>query len=499
MNLFDILPERFFSVLASPLRRHYAEVLFRIYDKYRHITLGIPREAVVQETMNYLSQVQSEQLQHDLAEEEISIHENPRVTAGAFLRKLEAAGWIHVEMSTRFEEFVNLSDHAIQILDVLAAIRDQRPLEYEGYVYATYRVLDGARGPRRAENGAMAIRQAHEHTERLVRNLKLLNHNIRRYIQRLVEQSRPRDVLELTLDGYKQEILDRSYLQLKTSDNVSRYRPRILRYVNEWLAHPEWLRQAALVQVGAGREDEAEALVAQMREALAFIRESYQEVDALLDEIDRKNSRYIAVAVNHIHVMLNSAQDSEGQLTRLVRFLGEQLASEESRKDDLLPPEMESLFSLYPQAFLDVHSLQTPRRMARRHRPETVAVQVDRARRDRARQRFAERAARRLSRQKVYAYVEQVMGERQEARAADFPLRNLREFIFLIAVGLYGGERSAPYAVEWKNGEVEAGAFHFPEMVVRRKEARTDERDGRPERHRRGRRPGARAGLRRVD
>jgi len=484
MGLFEIVPDSFFTVLASPLRRHYAEVLFAIYDKYRHITLGIPREAVVQEIVDYINKetATGDGAAGSILDEEDddgtggtgdrAASENPRAVAARFLRRLEKSGWIHVEVNQRFEEFVNLTDTAIQVLDALAKVRERQSLEYEGYVYTTYRLLeDVSTNPAAREKGHLILQQAYELTDRLVRNLKLLNHNIRIYINRLLEQKHPKDILELTLEGYKREILDQNYLQLKTSDNVSRYRPRILLRVNEWLNNGEWLAAAAAAQARGPRSTDQATAEAELRHRLLFIRRSYLEVDDILEEIDRKNSRYISVAVNHLQLTLTSTANTVGQLSRLITFLGAELAAQEGKKGEKpLPLGLERLFSLYPQSFIDVYSLYTPRAVVNRHTAPRLPEVTDESERAKARREFAQRAARRLSRDKVYAYVDRIIGPATSKLASEFPLSGLEDFIYLIAAALYSSDRSAPYTVHWQGERKDVDGFEFPEMVIRRKE-----------------------------
>lgn len=54
MNLFSIIPDRFFSVLASPLKEHYAGILFKIYDQYLLTSLGMERDLVVDVIVDYI-------------------------------------------------------------------------------------------------------------------------------------------------------------------------------------------------------------------------------------------------------------------------------------------------------------------------------------------------------------------------------------------------------------------------------------------------------------
>ena len=54
-GVFSVLPENFFSPLASVNREHYAALLALYYRLFQENTRGIERELVIREFMNYLA------------------------------------------------------------------------------------------------------------------------------------------------------------------------------------------------------------------------------------------------------------------------------------------------------------------------------------------------------------------------------------------------------------------------------------------------------------
>lgn len=95
MNLFDILPENFFSILASPNRKIYINALFVIREAFAQ-EMSIPREGIA---IDIASKMEDEllQMQEDDDQEE-KIENSLSERAYYILRKLKWAGWIETEI-----------------------------------------------------------------------------------------------------------------------------------------------------------------------------------------------------------------------------------------------------------------------------------------------------------------------------------------------------------------------------------------------------------------
>lgn len=480
LNLFAVIPEKFFSVLASPLKEDYANILFRIFHQYRLTNFGLSREVLLDIIIDYLEEkAEDEQftrlLDESVWEESLDLGSSPRDRASFVLRKLEETGWITRETLVNYEEYINLTDYAIQILDLLDKIRKNHRAEYQGYVFATYTLLYTEEASRQ---GALALEKAYEQTDALLNGLKALSHNIKRYIERVQDELDPKAILRLHFEDYKAEILDRSYHRLKTSDNVSRYRPKIVDRINQWYNDENWVQEAAVQEVQRRRQ--GELTIEEARELiygrLDFIRQTYLNLDQLLEEIDRRNSQYASASLLQIQYRLNSSQNLEGQILSLLQYLAKLRTEQAARGDDDLPEAMNGLFSLYSQSYLDEKSLYTPRRAARQHQPAEVveAVTVD----ERVRtQRVAElqaRLAEKLTRDKINRYVLEKLGEREMIRAEELGIEAMEDYLKLIYTAVYGRSQRVDYRVEYSGPRVTAaeGAFEFKNIVIRRRKGR---------------------------
>lgn len=464
MDLFRVIPDRLFTVLASPSRAVYAHVLFLIYELHRLELYGTPREAVMDAAAAYLET-------EDVPDEELgdTVGLDARGKAGAILRRLQDTGWLEIEIRSDYQQYVNLADYAIRLLDTLDKIARQERLEYAGFVLATYVALTSAEAER---NPGLVIGKAFDQTQQLVRDLKSLHDNIKRYTEQLLKQKEPREILAMHFGDYKLDVLDRSYHRLKTTDNVSKYRPRILERIDAWLSTPTWLEATAADEVRRGRAATQEGAEQALQEQLAFIQNSYLRMDDLLDEIDRRNARYTKASLEHVRYLLSTGADVEGKLAGLLQLLGAQLRTGAAAPDDPWPGAWEGLFSLQSVQTWEETSLFTPRAARRTMRPQPLeAPAVTAGERMAAQQALRQRMAAKLTYTRIDEYVAGRLGSRQEMRASELDIQKTAEFIRLIYVAAYGQNQRVRYTVDFAGERAEGGSgrFSFKNIRIRRK------------------------------
>lgn len=475
MRLFDIVPDKLFSVLASPLKEDYAAILFKIYEQYLLTTFGIDREVLVDIIVDYIEEKQenddfSHALDDEIWEESLDNPGGARERAAFVLRKLESTGWLTVETYSDYKQYVTLNDYAIRILETLDKIRQNRQAEYQGFVFATYTLLHSSEAERQ---GNLALEKAYEQTEQLINGLKSLNHNIKRYIERVLSQKSPGEILRMHFQDYKKEIIDHSYHRLKTSDNVSRYRPRIIKKINTWLNDNAWVDRAARLDVQRQRFPDPEAAKKELYRKLDYIRQSYITMDSLLEEIDRRNAQYANASFLQLKYILNSSRNTEGQLLDILKHLAGLRTEGQMRAGDPLPQALESLYCIYTQDYLDTGSLYTARENSRNHRPEEMSLPEGpgEEQKNRRLQHYREMLARRMTREKINDYVLEKLAGRPDITAEELGIKEMEDFIKLIYIAAYSSSRLAKYRVDFKLNQriTTPEGFSFKNIRIRRK------------------------------
>ncbi|HOX91285.1 MAG TPA: DUF5716 family protein, partial [Spirochaetales bacterium] len=242
--------------------------------------------------------------------------------AARVIRLFVSAGWMSEETLPDYTRILNMCTHARPFLDVLARIEEGLKVEYESHVVSIYSMLCGDAAK---DNGHYLVLNAHGQTMALIDSLKVLSQSIREHYELLTAKTDSLDIasiLAMHYGNYATDILDGAYKRLKTSDNLSRYRPRILSHIRDFLLDNDWLnacsqkyaRTASLPVV-----ESRQRLVSMLEE----IRDSLKALDPLLEEIDRRNMLYAKSSVERVRTLLEPESTIAGRITRAAKAMRE--------------------------------------------------------------------------------------------------------------------------------------------------------------------------------
>lgn len=482
MNLFSVIPEKLFTVLSSPLKEFYSDILFLIYEQYMLTNFSIEREVIIDIISDYIDAKQDNDFINTTLEDEIwneSLQDSntARDRASFVLRRLESHGWITIETYSNYQQYINLNDYSIRILDALDKVRKNYQAEYQGYVYATYTLLYSEEANKQ---GNLALEKAYEQTEQLISGLKSLNHNIKRYTQKIYSQKKPQDILKLHFEDYKSEIIDRSYHRLKTSDNVSRYRPKIVSRISKWYNDDQWVSNAAALEVKRERFKDIDEAKKDMYRRLDFIRQSYENMDNLLDEIDRRNGQYADASFMQLKYMLNTSRNIEGQILEILKYIAELIISKESGRLDYMPEEFERIFSMYSQAFFDMDSLYKPREAARIHVPEQLDyIEINEEKKKESIERIKQKMQNRMVREKINDYVMDKLGDNDSITAQEMGVESIDDFLKLIYAAVYSRSKLVDYTIIFEGEQVETGeeGYRYKNVEIKKKRGKRKENE----------------------
>ncbi|MEJ2665341.1 MAG: DUF5716 family protein [Spirochaetia bacterium] len=252
MNLFREIPDNFFAPLAFGYREHYAKVLIVFYELFLEYHTGIEREHVISSFAEYFATVGNlsnfaEEYTDDYEQEgyiDVTSDEiNPRVIAGRFARRLIKCGWMSEEDLPDFTKVLNLTAWAKPFYEALYKVSKGTQVEYESHIVAIYSSICSEAAK---ENGHHSVLNALHHTQLLIESLKVLHQNIKNHVQSIFNRdAEVKDILHIHYDVYIKEVVDKAYNRLKTSDNLSKYRPRINHAIVEFLKDEIWLRKSS--------------------------------------------------------------------------------------------------------------------------------------------------------------------------------------------------------------------------------------------------------------
>ena len=467
-GIFSVLPASFFSPLASPNRDDYAACLLIFYRLFQESPGGVERSALVARfAERYIdsgrlpdSEENEAAASADAEETELAAEglDPARISATRTLRILVAAGWMGEETLSDFTRMITIAANAKPFFDALDLTERGGNLEYESHIVAIYSSLCGDAA---AEHGHHAVLNAHYHLNLLVDSLKVLSQKIRSHYERLLEESSGAeipDILRLHYDRYLEEVVDRSYARLKTSDNLSRYRPKITRAVNGFLADEAWMDKTASALALLRREGSEDGR-RRLSGLLEDIRDQLRALDPTLDEIDRRNMLYARSSLERIRSRLRSDGSAAGRLTAIARAVASDARMAARMKHRLHRVRWIGKESRYRRWFRD-NAL--PRLDAR------PAADADALARAEAELRL--RIERQLSAERIAAWLDERVSSDGFARADDLAVDG-DSFVRILYATAYGEGRPGrfPYAVEWLEGDATAAGWTFRAHAYRRK------------------------------
>ncbi|GHV03316.1 hypothetical protein FACS189485_06150 [Spirochaetia bacterium] len=512
-GVFATLPENFFSPLAWVNREHYAALLVLFYRLFQENARGLDREQVIRAFTEYLALHRNSLADEAVetgaeagtdayfADEPDPIPEidtgtseldfgsavqpavsdssqsaplsfNDRALANRFLRRLINAGWFTEETLSDYTRVINITPWGRPFFEALARVEEGLKTEYESHVVAIYSLLCGDAV---MENGHYAVLNAHGSTQALIDSLKVLSQSIKGHYDRFTAEAASQDIggiLHLHYDLYAGEILDGAYKRLKTSDNLSRYRPRITKKVSDLLGDEQWLNDSARKLArnnGLPQSDCRRRLETMLEE----IRDTLRAVDPLLDDIDRRNMLYARSSIERVKALLEPDSTLAGKLGALVKEIyngktalvseAAGAADEEQYLYQMLAHRMHRIRTFAPESMYHRY-----KRDAADFTPEKVAE--DREALDKAEEEFRIRMQRQLGLKRISGWLDEQGGGEKLLSSTDL-VKDESSFIHFVYSVLYADSRTIfDYAIEdTRAASVTTGGYAVPDVLLRRK------------------------------
>jgi hypothetical protein len=449
-ELFKVLPLELFRPLAAPGAPVYVGVLLTLFAATRRHNQPLSRELVIQIVSEILSDPEALSATEDVEEiDEVSGNgviedEAERVgqRSSKVLRALVRYGWLRVETQSDFTQNYTLPDYAFRLLETIEMIAANEAPPLRGMICAIHDLLQAA-----IKEGSEHIRvpEAHRQSLRLMNALKELQHNIGAHIEQVLRRLQASEILQQFFTDYRQEIVDRAYHQLRTTDHVSRFRPATLAALAQLSRNEKLLPIAHRLRDG-GEAESVESAVNQLLDQMREIRECFDGLDRLLEAIDARHSQFVNSAVRAVELQLTAGSTTSGQLHKIIsHLLSKQPATYPA---SLAPPEYHRLISIFELGLIDEQSLAPPTRAATPFVPETTMAPLLSDEEIAAAQRLTlQQLNRAVSRERLRRFAAELLGERDEMRGAEINITGPDDLPLLIYLRNYG-DGSLGYTVE---------------------------------------------------
>lgn len=448
-NFFSILPENFFNVFNGSYKIPAAECLSMLYrESSQGLSFSMDRERAVFLIKEYFENTQQE------IEDEQNNHLSASESASYLLRRFRDCGWIEEELGENYQYFIHLQDYAVEIIKTLSTLNRNYSVEYSGYISLICDALKNFK----VEKGAITLEQIYHNTEELFRKLSSLNTNIKRYIQRLLDEKLKNDltaIMNQLLDEFQTKIVDRAYYNLATKDHPEKYKGVILNKLDALYDDYDVLNMIARQYMELKDIDFTEAMNIIMTQ-LNFVMERFESIGEIMEEIDKKHAKYVSSAVSRILYLLDVHEDVEGKLNRLITAVN----------DDVV--NSEDLFDLSSVNFVSDNSLFTARTANYKIENQSVEyIELD----DSIIQYYQEKYKndQRFSKKAICKYVDNLIGESQKKQASDLLIESADDFTYLILMYMYGYSKNVDFVIEELDEVIINKGYRFRNFEVRRK------------------------------
>ncbi|GAA0785882.1 Wadjet anti-phage system protein JetA family protein [Hathewaya limosa] len=462
-HLFNVIPNNLFSPLASTNRYLYAEVIFIAYKLVQNgLSYGIDREILVDEIESLLKDRNIENLNEEIGENYLSFKDK----ANILVRKLIDYGWFYKEITDNYKEIINFNDYAVVIIDALKKIINKETLEYQGNIISIYHLLYSTENI----NNGVLLKQVFENTKEVIGALKTLNANIKKYIDNLTKKQTPEEIMEVLFKDYMINIIDKSYHRLRTSDNISKYRPKIISKLEELSYDNNFVEDAAKFFMEEENLKELEEGRDKVITIVQNIIYAFNNLDDIMEQIDSKNTKYQRVAVTRAKFLLNNSRDLVGQVKRILQFAADSYKAAEMKLTDDAIDEIMDLFTLYTHGYIDETSFYTSNEGKKSFAPKKLTLKnISKEEREKKIVQFRKKQEKKYTLEKVNKITLELLQDKSMIYAGDIKINSVEDFIKIIYIRLYGTSILAKYSIKKREDIINNDGYSYKNFEIWRK------------------------------
>lgn len=462
-NLFDVIPESFFNYLGSGSNnRIYSECLQVIYREYdREITYRISKNRVRDAIASYLLENEVDYLDDD-----IKNSKDYNAAAGIIIRRLCAkdVAWLEEDNDdATYEKQIIMTEQGVMLAEFLQALKKPEKEEFSSYVFNIYNTL------RTTEQWASdpyvnALKPVYRNAKSLSKSLKKLATYIRKIIERMVNEETLESLTENLLEYCEGDFI-KEYARLTKQQNIHIYRTYIRRQLDDMKKDQDLYE---LMVIGCAVEEdmtesEAEDKVLDMlQQTYRFLTDDY---DRLLRDIKHKINLYLQIAIGRARFIRNRESDVRGSVEQTIRYIVEEMQMLDMKSE--IPAEMNTLFSLEKNEFIDLKSLRYPKKqtsirksVANEYHPLSEEDKI-KAIREHEREAYNP-----YSKERMKSYLIKQMGKDKVMSGKHLPMKNKSDLLANLSAIAYAQENG--FIIELKEGYFETNGLIIRNFEIKK-------------------------------
>ena len=456
MQLRHEIPDTFWSLFRSVNREIYIDALLCINEEYQYNNYFLSREACIQ-VLSDMNAKKRIRLEWEENETEFDMLETP---SSRILNWLLKTGWLkRIEDYHTLVTNIVIPDYSAVFIDAFESLSSEEGEDTEVYIQNVYATLFSFQNDSRA-NLSM-LRTALVNTRRLNKVLQDMLHNMDKFFARLLDQSFYGDLLKEHLDGYVEEIVQKKYHILKTSDNFYIYKMDIKKCIRDMRENEEWIEtiRSRAKAMGDTKDD--------VLDILDMIERGFDDIEHRMSNMDREHAKYVRATVTRLNYLLSGETDTRGLVVLLLNRIS---SADETERTEQLIRRIGERMNLSLFEALSEKSLYK-RRRPRKDFISQMAADEETEDLDKEDVLKLNRIQMRYSRQQIEAFIEGHM-DQDVMDASRIRITDEEEFEKLILAYDYSTRRNSKYMVREEEPEiVDNGQYRYPALKFVRRRA----------------------------
>lgn len=456
-NQLQEIPDSFWGLFRSGNRRLYIEALLQINEEYEYSNYFLSREICIQALSDHFAK-EKVVMEQDELEDDFDLLEP---VASRILNWFLRTGWLRkVDDYSSMTVNIVIPDYAAVFVEAFARLAGEGEDDTQVYIQNVYALLFSFKNDPRSN--ISLLKTALVNTRKLNKTLQDMLHNMDRFFAGLLEQRSYGDLLREHLDGYVEEIVNKKYHILKTSDNFYLYKTDIKRWLGEMRQDSDWVeqvcrknRQLRGVEI---REEE-------LYDQLDRLERGFDDIEHRILHMDREHTRYIRATVTRLHYLLNQDDNMKGMIGSLLTHL----ANAPAQRQDEMITEIGARMNLSQLTVISEKSLYK-RRQTKQAFMEKLAPEEEEQELSREDVLRLNKLKNRYSRKEIEEFVLERM-ENGRLEVGENTVDSEEDFEKLVLAYDMAVRRDSPYRVQVPEEETAAdnGRYRYPRLIFEKK------------------------------
>ncbi len=478
MNLFEKIPDNFFSILSSKNKNIYGIALVTLYE-----ALIMYRNRIRKNDYIDLLKSRGEKEvslfsfdDEDIGEDTSLIYEPTLNSKANFvLRRLIDTGWVLLEQDVKTgAEYLLLPTYSISMLKIIYEFMNNEENKYVSYVHSTYsdlkyedELLD--------EYMYKTLESSYNKTKILEVEVAKLFHSIRVFKRQLTNIFSPNEVLSQHFDNAREDVVNPIYHPLKTSDSIILYQEPISSLLKKWLITDE-VREK-LVKQALNDNKSLRTLIEAEEDVIKkinYIQDTYARLANEINEIDKAQSEYVKASTEKVIYLNNSDKSIRGKLETIFLACAKTIAGDKNGTYPTILKDLNNSVLFYQQGYLDSDSVAKPYKRNFREDGEPLALDDFEHVLDEGLMQSLINISETYSEESVMEFMRKKFKNKDELEMANIKINDIEEFIMLILASSKANSKYSFYGInhpkENENNQIVVDNFSVPNYTYYKKE-----------------------------